>query len=67
MKDTKEKAKEPQVKEVQVADFSRRPERAWYRCDICKQQAFREANGKEYHHSATCKKKNGMIPARTKS
>lgn len=47
-------------KEVQVQDFSKKPERHWRKCSACKEEIFVEANGKEYYHRITCKKSNGV-------
>jgi hypothetical protein len=42
------------VKEIQVPDFSRKPERSWVICDICNEEVFREANGRTFFHSPFC-------------
>lgn len=47
-------------KEVQVPDFSRRPERRWEMCPECKTEIFIEANGRQYYHKLKCSKSNGI-------
>lgn len=44
-----------EVKEVQISDFKRQPERYWVKCDSCKQEVFRDTNGKTSYHARGCK------------
>ena len=48
--------KQPEIKEVQVSDFKRMPERAWTYCKDCESEVFRDANGKTFYHKRGCKK-----------
>jgi hypothetical protein len=45
----------PVIPEKQVPDFNRTPERRWELCMDCKQEVFRESNGRTYYHGLSCK------------